>query len=71
MEFTYGLVDFLAVSEKKVDSCFPKGQFKAHDLGHPIDKYRGNYENMTILGDFNMQPADEILKTFLKDNKFE
>ena len=26
-EFTYGLVDFLAVSETKLDSSFPTGQF--------------------------------------------
>ena len=35
-----------------------------------LDKYRGSYENIVILGDFNMQPANQILDFFLEDNSF-
>ena len=141
IEFTYGLVDFLAVSETKLDSSFPTGQFnlpgfrttyrkdvsgkigglliyvnsnipskvlKVSDcpseiqvipveinlkkqkwflvaiytppsqcknyfiteLTEILDKYSGSYENIVILGDFSMQPTNQILKTFLEDNSF-
>ena len=140
-EFTYGLVDFLAVSETKLDSSFPTGQFNLPGFRTPyrkdlsaksggllvyvnsnipskvlkipdcpsdiqvipveinlkkqkwlviaiytppsqcknyfiteltkmLDKCRGSYENTAILGDFNMQPTNQILKTFLDDNSF-
>ena len=35
-----------------------------------LDKCRGSYENTVILGDFNMQPTNRILETFLEDNSF-
>ena len=35
-----------------------------------LDKCRGSYENTAILGDFNMQPTNQILKTFLEDNSY-
>ena len=35
-----------------------------------LDKCRGSYENTVILGDFNMEPTNQILKTFFEDNSF-
>ena len=35
-----------------------------------LDKCKGSYENTVILGDFNMQPTNQILETFLEDNSF-
>ena len=140
-EFTDGLLDFLAVSETKLDSPFPTGQFNLPGFRTPyrkdlsgksggllvyvnsnnpskvlkipdcpsdiqvipfefnlkrqkwlaiaiytppsqcknyfiteltkmLDKCRGSYENTAILGDFNMQPTNQILKPFLEDNTF-
>ena len=134
-EFTYGLVDFLAVSETKLDSSFPTGQFSLLEFRTPyrkdlsaksggllvyvnsyipskvlkipdcpsdvqvipveinlkkekwliiaiytppsqcknyflteltkiLYKCRGSYENTIILGNFNMQPINQTLKTF-------
>ena len=134
-EFTYGLIDFLAVSETKLDSSFPTGQFNLPGFRTPfrkdlsgksggllvyvnsnfpskmlkipdcpsdiqvipvdinlkkqkwlviaiykppsqckkyliteltkiLDKCRGSYENTVILGDFNTQRTNQILKTF-------
>ena len=40
------------------------------ELTKILDKCRGFYENTVILGDFNMQPRNQILKTFLEDNSF-
>ena len=40
------------------------------ELSKILHKCRGSYENTVILGDFNMQPTNQILKTFLKDNSF-
>ena len=37
-EFTYGLVAFLAVSESKLDSSFPKGQFNLPEFRTPYWK---------------------------------
>ena len=37
-EFTYGLVDFLAVSETKLDSSFPTGQFNLPGFTTPYRK---------------------------------
>ena len=37
-EFTYGLVDFLAVSETKLDSSFPTEQFNLSGLVTPYRK---------------------------------
>ena len=34
-----------------------------------LDKCR-SYENTVILRDFNMQPTNQILETFLEDNNF-
>ena len=48
-EFTYGLVDFLAVSETKLDGSFPTGQ-TYQDLGHPLEKiYRGRVEDYLFM----------------------
>ena len=140
-EFSYGLVDFLAVSESKLNSSFPTGQFNLSGFRTPfrkdlsgknggllvyvksnipskmlkipdcpndiqvipveinlkkqkwlaiaiytppsqcknyfiteltkiLDKCRGSYGNPVILGDFNMQPTNQILETFLEDNSF-
>ena len=35
-----------------------------------LNKYGGNYENMVILEDFEVQPANEVLETFLEDSGF-
>ena len=35
------------------------------ELTKILDKCRGFYENTVILGDFNMQPTNQILETFL------
>ena len=40
------------------------------ELTKILDKYRGSYENIVILGIFNMQPTNQILETFLEDNCF-
>ena len=40
------------------------------ELTKILDKCRGSYENNVIVGDFNMQPTNQILKTFLEDNSF-
>ena len=40
------------------------------ELTKILDKCRGSYENTVILGDFNMQPTNQILKTFLEGNSF-
>ena len=140
-KFTYGLVDFLAVSGTKLESSFPTGQFNLPGFRTPfrkdfsgksggllvyvnsnipskmlkipdcpsdiqvipvetnlktqkwlviaiytspsqcknyfiteltkiLDICRGSYENTVILGDFNMQPTNQILETFLEDNSF-
>ena len=38
IEFTYGLVDFLAVSKTKLDSSFPMGQFNLPGFRTPYRK---------------------------------
>ena len=40
------------------------------ELTKMLDKCRGSYENTVTLGDFNMQPTNQISKTFLEDNNF-
>ena len=35
-----------------------------------LDKCRRSYQNHVTLGDFNMQPTNQILKTFFDDNSF-
>ena len=40
------------------------------ELTKILDKFKGSYENAVILGDFNMQPTNQILETFLEDNNF-
>ena len=40
------------------------------ELTKIFDKCRGSYENTVILGDFNMQPTNQISETFLEDNTF-
>ena len=40
------------------------------ELTKILDKCRVSYENTVILGDFNMQPTNQILETFLEDNSF-
>ena len=37
-EFTYDIVDFFAVSETKLDSSFPTGQFKLQGFRTPYRK---------------------------------
>ena len=40
------------------------------ELTKILDKYIGSNENSVILGDFNMQPTNQILETIWKDNNF-
>ena len=40
------------------------------ELTKILDKRKGSYENTIILGEFNMQPTNQILETFLEDNNF-
>ena len=40
------------------------------ELSKILDQCWSSYENTVILGDFNMQPANQILETFLEDNSF-
>ena len=49
-EFTYGLVYFLAVSETKLDSSFPKVSLTYQGSGHPIEKiYRRRVEDFLLM----------------------
>lgn len=53
--------------------CIPPSQCKNYfinELNKILDKCRGSYEDSAILGNFNMQPANQILETFLEDNSF-
>ena len=38
------------------------------ELSKILDKCKGSYENTAILGDFNTQSKNKILKIFLEDN---
>ena len=50
LEFTYGLVDFLAVSETKLDSSSQQDSLTCQDLGHPLEKnYRGREEDYLFM----------------------
>ena len=52
--------------------CIPPSQCKNYfinELNKILDKCRGSYEDSAILGNFNMQPANQILETFLEDNR--
>ena len=40
------------------------------ELSKILDQCWSSYENTVILGDLNMQPANQILETFLEDNTF-
>ena len=40
------------------------------ELTKILDKCRGSYDNTVISRDFNMQPTNQILETFLEDNNF-
>ena len=52
--------------------CIPPSQCKNYfinELNKILDKCRRSYEDSAILGNFNMQPANQILETFLEDNR--
>ena len=40
------------------------GQYFINELGKLIDQYSQSFENKLIIGDFNMEPHDEMLKNF-------
>ena len=49
-EFTYGIVDFLAVSERKLDILSQQDSLTYQDLEHPTEKfYRGRVEDYLFM----------------------
>ena len=53
--------------------CTQPSQCKKYfitELTKILDKCRGSYENTVILGDFNMQPTNQISESFLEYNTF-
>ena len=40
------------------------------ELTKVLDKCRSNFENSVLLGDFNMEPANQEMTTFMSDNDF-
>ena len=62
-EFTYGLVDFLAVSETKLDSSFPTGQFNLPGFRTPYRKDL-SAKSGGLLVDVNSNIPSKVLKIF-------
>ena len=51
----------------------PPSQCKSYfitELTKVLDKCRSNFENIVVLGDFNMEPTNPIMTTFMVDNDF-
>ena len=51
----------------------PSSQCKNYfitELTKVLDKSRGNFENIVVLGDFNMEPINQVMATFMTDNDF-
>ena len=60
-EFTYGLVDFLAVSETKLDNSFPTGQFNLPRFRTPYRKdLSGKSGGLLVYVNSNIPP--KVLK---------
>ena len=43
-------------------------QYLLEMLSEVIDHFSSIYDNYIILGDFNMEPSDSILKTFMQSH---
>ena len=61
LTFTYGLVDFLAVNETKVDSYFPRGQFNLSGFRTPYRKDVSG-KNGALLVYVNSNIPSKVLK---------
>ena len=51
----------------------PPSQCKSYfitELTKVLDKCRSNFENIVVLGDFNMEPTNREMTTFMADNGF-
>ena len=67
-EFTYGLVDFLAVSETKLDSSFPTGQFNLPGFRTPYRKdLSGKSEGLLVYVDSNIPSKELTIPDCLSD----
>ena len=54
-----------------LQTSFSKQTIFLEKLSEIIDHYSSICDNYIILGDFNMEPSDSILKTFMQsDNLF-
>ena len=40
------------------------------ELTKVLDKCRSNFENIVVLGDFNIEPTNQEMTTFMSDNDF-
>ena len=40
------------------------------ELTKVLDKWRRNFENIVVLGDFNMEPTNQVMTTFIANNNF-
>ena len=70
------ILPFQMNQKQKVVSCSkytPPSQCRScfiTELTKVLDKCRSNFENIVVLGDFNMEPTNEIMITFMADNDF-
>ena len=51
----------------------PPSQCKSYfitELTKVLDKCRTNFENNVVLGNFNMEPSNHEMTTFMSDNDF-
>ena len=51
----------------------PPSQCKSYfitELTKVLDKCRSNFENIVVLGDFNIEPTNQEMTTFMSDNDF-
>ena len=49
-----------------IKTSFSNKQYFLEKLSEIIDHFSSIYDNYIILGDFNMEPSDSILKTFMQ-----
>ena len=67
------ILPFQMNQKQKVVSCskyIPPSQCRSCSITKVLDKCRSNFENIVVLGDFNMEPTNEIMITFMADNDF-
>ena len=51
----------------------PSSQCRSYfitELTKLLDKCRNNFENIAAIGDFNMEPTNQVMNTFIADNDF-